>query len=84
MNNLSTDKDPIRKILMAFQYATQNCANLINIMFHGDGIYPNYNIINEHMISKHYEGIVPKYIAECTYSLSRPILRGFHSYVLSF
>ena len=54
------DQDPNKKVLMALQYAFEKCKNMVDIIFHVDGIFPFYDIIAEHMIENHFEGRVAK------------------------
>ena len=51
------DQDPNKKVLMALQYAFEKCKNMVDIVFHVDGVFPFYDIIAEHMIENHFEGI---------------------------
>ena len=45
------DRDPNKKILMSLQYALDKCSNVKTIMFHVDGIFPQYRDIFNHMVS---------------------------------
>ena len=45
------DRDPNKKILMSLQYALDKCPNVKTVMFHVDGIFPQYRDIFNHMVS---------------------------------
>ena len=51
------NQDPNKKVLMALQYALEKCKNMVDIIFHVDGVFPFYDIIAEHMVENHFEGI---------------------------
>ena len=61
------DQDPNKKVLMALQYAFEKCKNMVDIIFHVDGIFPFYDIIAEHMIENHFEGRVAKPLVDGHY-----------------
>ena len=54
---------------MALQYAFEKCKNMVDIIFHVDGIFPFYDIIAEHMIENHFEGRVAKPLVAEHYSV---------------